>query len=141
MKKTLSLLTWGTLSLLACSCASNQMEVTPGTPVFSNFTYTGQDAVYEQNPLASDEFYTPILQGCYPRPQYLQERKRLLPGMFFVCHQSGRTYFPFDRSGQLETNRPCARPPLATEGGRHRNQCRRICTYHPAIIRTTTHSI
>ena len=68
MKKTLSLLTWGTLSLLACSCASNQMEVTPGTPVFSNFTYTGQDAVYEQNPLASDEFYTPILQGCYPDP-------------------------------------------------------------------------
>ena len=68
MKKTLSLLTWGTLSLFACSCASNQMEVTPGTPVFSNFTYTGQDAVYEQNPLASDEFYTPILQGCYPDP-------------------------------------------------------------------------
>jgi len=37
-------------------------------PVFSQFTYRGNDQVYNQNTLESDEFYTPILQGCYPDP-------------------------------------------------------------------------
>lgn len=37
-------------------------------PIFSNFTYTGEDAVYGDNPLKPGEFYSPILQGCYPDP-------------------------------------------------------------------------
>ncbi len=37
-------------------------------PVFSNFVYQGDDQVYKDNPLKSDEFYNPILQGCYPDP-------------------------------------------------------------------------
>ncbi|BES60904.1 glycoside hydrolase family 43 protein [Dysgonomonas capnocytophagoides] len=32
------------------------------------FTYQGNDQVYKDNPLKADEFYTPILQGCYPDP-------------------------------------------------------------------------
>ncbi|GGF71023.1 glycoside hydrolase 43 family protein [Wenyingzhuangia marina] len=38
------------------------------TPLFTNFEYKGDDKVYKENPLNSDEFYTPILQGCYPDP-------------------------------------------------------------------------
>jgi len=38
------------------------------TPVFSNFVYQGDDQVYKDNPLKPDEFYNPILQGCYPDP-------------------------------------------------------------------------
>lgn len=37
-------------------------------PVFSKFVYQGNDQVYKDNPLKSDEFYNPILQGCYPDP-------------------------------------------------------------------------
>lgn len=37
-------------------------------PVFSNFKYHGLDKVYADNPLKEDEFYTPVLQGCYPDP-------------------------------------------------------------------------
>lgn len=37
-------------------------------PVFSNFVYQGDDQVYKDNLLKSDEFYNPILQGCYPDP-------------------------------------------------------------------------
>jgi len=37
-------------------------------PVFSKFVYQGNDKVYNDNPLKADEFYTPILQGCYPDP-------------------------------------------------------------------------
>ncbi|MRX70078.1 alpha-N-arabinofuranosidase [Flavobacterium resistens] len=37
-------------------------------PIFSNVVYTGNDDIYKNNPLKSDEFYTPILQGCYPDP-------------------------------------------------------------------------
>lgn len=35
---------------------------------FSNFNYRGNDAIYTNNPLKADEFYSPILQGCYPDP-------------------------------------------------------------------------
>ena len=37
-------------------------------PVFSKFVYQGNDQVYKDHPLQSDEFYSPILQGCYPDP-------------------------------------------------------------------------
>ena len=40
----------------------------PGEPLFSNFTYVGKDKIYEQNPLQEGQFYSPILQGCYPDP-------------------------------------------------------------------------
>lgn len=35
---------------------------------FSDFTYHGNDKIYNDNPLKPDEFYLPILQGCYPDP-------------------------------------------------------------------------
>ncbi|MCR9014158.1 glycoside hydrolase family 43 protein [Aquiflexum gelatinilyticum] len=37
-------------------------------PIFSKTTYQGNDQVYKDYPLAADEFYNPILQGCYPDP-------------------------------------------------------------------------
>ena len=37
-------------------------------PLFTQFTYRGDDQIYRENPLNADEFYTPILQGCYPDP-------------------------------------------------------------------------
>lgn len=41
--------------------ASNQ-------PVFTRFAYQGHDRIYADNPLQEGEFYSPILQGCYPDP-------------------------------------------------------------------------
>lgn len=38
------------------------------SPVFSNAIYNGNDDIYTNNPLKSDEFYSPLLQGCYPDP-------------------------------------------------------------------------
>ncbi len=37
-------------------------------PLFSKFVYQGDDQIYKDNPLKTDEFYNPILQGCYPDP-------------------------------------------------------------------------
>ena len=37
-------------------------------PLFSEVHYEGSDSVFTQNPLKADEFYNPILQGCYPDP-------------------------------------------------------------------------
>nr|WP_238929364.1 glycoside hydrolase family 43 protein [Flavobacterium pokkalii] len=48
--------------------ANSQSKSKNNAPLFSNFTYQGDDQVYKDNPLKSDEFYTPILQGCYPDP-------------------------------------------------------------------------
>ncbi|MFH0758192.1 MAG: glycoside hydrolase family 43 protein [Bacteroidota bacterium] len=38
------------------------------SPVFSNLVYQGDDQVYKDYPLKPDEFYNPVLQGCYPDP-------------------------------------------------------------------------
>lgn len=35
---------------------------------FSDFNYRGNDKIYANNPLKNNEFYSPILQGCYPDP-------------------------------------------------------------------------
>jgi len=37
-------------------------------PSFSQFKYVGNDRIYNENPLKEGEFYSPILQGCYPDP-------------------------------------------------------------------------
>ena len=69
MKNSFKTFALGALGLIACSCTSNQVEVTPGTPVFSNFTYTGQDAVYDKNPLGTDEFCRDVI----PIPAFVRK--------------------------------------------------------------------
>lgn len=44
-------------------------------PVFSNFSYQGRDSVYINSPLQEGEFYSPILQGCYPDPSIVKRGK------------------------------------------------------------------
>ncbi|TDD99500.1 glycoside hydrolase family 43 protein [Flavobacterium cellulosilyticum] len=56
------------ITLFSFSGIKSQNKVKNNAPLFSNFTYQGDDQVYKDNPLKSDEFYTPILQGCYPDP-------------------------------------------------------------------------
>ena len=50
-----------------CADGSNA-DSQDNAPVFSQVVYQGNDQVYKDNPLAEDEFYNPILQGCYPDP-------------------------------------------------------------------------
>lgn len=45
-----------------------QNKVSRNAPLFTEFSYKGNDQVYKDYPLESDEFYNPILQGCYPDP-------------------------------------------------------------------------
>ncbi|GAB3026566.1 glycoside hydrolase family 43 protein [Niabella terrae] len=40
--------------------------------LFTQFTYRGLDPVYQQHPLGDDDFYNPILQGCYPDPSIVR---------------------------------------------------------------------
>jgi xylan 1,4-beta-xylosidase len=54
-------------SALSQNSNSNRRQAVTN-PVFSRFTYQGDDQVYKDHPLQPDEFYSPILQGCYPDP-------------------------------------------------------------------------
>ena len=67
MKKTQVLLFLSTV-LFSLTGANSQNKSKNNAPIFSNFTYQGDDQIYKDNPLKSDEFYTPVLQGCYPDP-------------------------------------------------------------------------
>lgn len=67
MKKTQVLLLLS-IVLFSFTGANSQNKQKNNPPLFSNFSYQGNDKVYTNNPLKSDEFYTPILQGCYPDP-------------------------------------------------------------------------
>ena len=51
---------------IATTGSAAQKKVPAAT--FTNFTYTGEDDIYAKNPLKANEFYSPILQGCYPDP-------------------------------------------------------------------------
>jgi len=58
------------MSIFTLTYASAQQPVkaSKDAPVFSKFSYRGDDRIYRDNPLEAGEFYTPVLQGCYPDP-------------------------------------------------------------------------
>jgi len=60
----------------------------PNNPIFSNFSYQGNDDVYKENPLRANEFYNPILQGCYPDPSITRK------GNDYYLVNSSFTFFP-----------------------------------------------
>lgn len=71
------------LAMVLCPLAINGQSKKPAknAPVFTSVTYQGDDQVYKNNPLAADEFYNPILQGCYPDPSITQKGE----DYFLVC--------------------------------------------------------
>ncbi|MDX9748072.1 MAG: glycoside hydrolase family 43 protein [Paludibacter sp.] len=56
------------LGVVGVSAARKTVKTPANYPVFSQFSYTGNDRLYVDHPLKADEFYSPILQGCYPDP-------------------------------------------------------------------------
>ncbi|WP_206513677.1 glycoside hydrolase family 43 protein [Pseudoflavitalea rhizosphaerae] len=57
------------IAVLSAFAAFSQKRISAGNqPVFTQFTYQGNDRIYRNNPLNEGEFYGPILQGCYPDP-------------------------------------------------------------------------
>jgi alpha-N-arabinofuranosidase len=50
-------------------------------PLFSHAQYVGRDQVYDDHPLATAEFYNPILQGCYPDPSITRKND----DFYMVC--------------------------------------------------------
>jgi xylan 1,4-beta-xylosidase len=54
--------------LMAFSGFSQKSTPAKNQPLFTQFTYQGKDRIYTDNPLQPGEFYSPILQGCYPDP-------------------------------------------------------------------------
>jgi xylan 1,4-beta-xylosidase len=57
-------------------------------PIFSKFIYKGDDEIYKKYPLNADEFYSPILQGCYPDPSITRK------GNDFYLVASSFAFFP-----------------------------------------------
>jgi xylan 1,4-beta-xylosidase len=70
MKKTQLILLCTMMAMGSFTGVNSQTKknTVKNPPVFSNFVYQGNDQVYIDNPLKPDEFYTPLLQGCYPDP-------------------------------------------------------------------------
>ena len=66
MKSKSSLLWLAMLFLVTATNTYSQSKNQP--PIFTSFVYQGNDQVYINHPLNDDEFYSPILQGCYPDP-------------------------------------------------------------------------
>jgi alpha-N-arabinofuranosidase len=63
--------------VIAFLCSNNvvaqQSKKENNLPLFSDFVYRGNDTIYAENSLKEDEFYTPILQGCYPDPSIVRK--------------------------------------------------------------------
>ena len=86
-------------------------------PVFSQVVYTGNDPVYANNPLKEDEFYNPVLQGCYPDPSITRKDNdyflvsssfAMFPGVP-IFHSTDLVYWKqighvLDRTSQLKVH-------------------------------------
>lgn len=69
LKKIVTVLFCTTLAFTqAVAQGSKKKSKDKQAPLFTQFIYQGNDQIYKDNPLQADEFYTPILQGCYPDP-------------------------------------------------------------------------
>lgn len=72
MRKRNTLLAMVVLSLFAMvSFTVSEYSTYPpkkNTPIFTKVIYEGNDEVYNEYTLENDEFFNPILQGCYPDP-------------------------------------------------------------------------
>ena len=117
------------VSVAGISQNNNQKGNQPtNSPVFTNFVYQGNDKVYNDFPLKPDEFYNPILQGCYPDPSITRKGD----DYYVVCSSfamfPGVPIFHSKDLGKLETNRPRTRPEIAINCARLRNQRRYLCT-------------
>ncbi|MGC4235059.1 MAG: glycoside hydrolase family 43 protein [Niabella sp.] len=55
------------------SAQKKKSKAESNIPLFTQFSYKGNDAVYNNNPLKDGEFYNPILQGCYPDPSIVRK--------------------------------------------------------------------
>ncbi|GEO03244.1 xylosidase/arabinosidase [Adhaeribacter aerolatus] len=64
-----------TILLSSYAWAQETKKPSKDAPIFTQFTYRGDDDIYKRNPLQPDEFYTPILQGCYPDPSITRKGK------------------------------------------------------------------
>lgn len=58
----------GFIALFFSDRANAQRKDNSNIPVFTRFVYQGEDQVYKDYLLEADEFYNPVLQGCYPDP-------------------------------------------------------------------------
>ena len=68
--------------------SAQQTASSENHPIFKQFTYRGDDQIYHEYPLKADEFYTPILQGCYPDPSITRK------GDDYYLVTSSFTFFP-----------------------------------------------
>jgi len=73
--KTLPLSLCSLLCVTIATGQENKKLKNDHATIFTQFTYHGNDKVYKDNPLQPDEFYTPILQGCYPDPSITHKGK------------------------------------------------------------------
>jgi len=73
--KTLPLSLCSLLCVTIATGQENKKLKNNHATIFTQFTYHGNDKVYKDNPLQPDEFYTPILQGCYPDPSITHKGK------------------------------------------------------------------
>jgi len=81
--KTLSIPLLALLLALFSFSESSGQQKQKNSPVFSQVVYEGNDKVYNEYPLAEDEFYNPILQGCYPDPSITRKGDD-----FYMVHSS-----------------------------------------------------
>lgn len=63
----------GVLTIFSYIGVNAQNRNNSNNPVFTGYSYQGDDEVYKSYPLNENEFYTPILQGCYPDPSIVRK--------------------------------------------------------------------
>ena len=109
-------------------------------PVFTSYVYQGEDQVYENNPLKSDEFLIPFCRDAIPtRP--LPEKAMIITWLHLLFTMFPEFQFSIRRFGELDANRTCARPKIAAESAGIQASVPEFTSFHqiqcPNSIRST----
>ncbi|MFV0365620.1 MAG: glycoside hydrolase family 43 protein [Mangrovibacterium sp.] len=75
-------------SLCSCSSATKKDKLPQGVAYFQYVEYLGNDKFYVENPLTENQYYNPVLQGCYSDPSVCQK------GTYFYLVSSTFSFFP-----------------------------------------------
>lgn len=117
-------------------CAKRESTVKPSDrPIFTNVEYSGHDSVFIKNPLGEDEFYNPILQGCYPDPSICRKgNDYYLVCSSFVMVPGAPIFHSKDLVNWQQIGHVLDRPSQlhVTEGGTSQGMMAPSISYNPA---------
>ncbi|MFV0554905.1 MAG: glycoside hydrolase family 43 protein [Mangrovibacterium sp.] len=76
------------VALVFVACSTEKISLPQGVAYFQYVAYQGNDEFYNETPRGENQYYNPVLQGCYPDPSVCRK------GDYYYMVSSTFSFFP-----------------------------------------------